>query len=103
MKHLRPSDHALIDLSDEREQLATRILAAVEDDSSRLRTIEGIARQTSTPVDVVTQVLETHPSRVRESLLRDHQGRYLYAPRSHPPTWRERLATIRMFVAKTYQ
>lgn len=80
-----------------------RVLQALRDSQADLRTIEGLERETGLSRAQVELVLTNYPSLVRQALVRTPAGQYLYALKNRPITWKERLATVRMFVAKTYQ
>jgi CheY-like chemotaxis protein len=69
---------------------ARDVLVALVDSKWEFRTAEGIAKQTSVPVDRVQAVLGEYPTYVRQSPVPDRTGTPLFAARSavrhHAPT-----------------
>lgn len=73
------------------EGLEGLVLHALEDDSYDFRTAAGIAAETRLPEREVVHILENNiPERVRLALIPRPQGKEWYAPRTRPPSKRER-------------
>lgn len=78
-----------------------RVRQALASDEWDFRTIDGLARDSGVPEDVVIQLLNSHTDEVRKSMVPDSKGRVLYTLSSRPFGWRELLATTQAFVSKS--
>ena len=78
-----------------------QVLDALADEKWDFRTIEGIAKETGVPTELVKQILQHYPSLVRRSPVRDTSGRALYTLRSRKMKQPERMAFIRLLLTKT--
>jgi hypothetical protein len=65
------------------------------------RTVEGLADALGTSPDDVENVLAADPTLARWVPARDAQGRQLLTSAKKPPSGRERLISLRAFIAKT--
>jgi len=66
-------------------------------------TINGLVNTTALPRAKVRAVLKAKADVVRTSLVPDRDGQQVYTLRSRPVKLRERVALIRLFIAKTYR
>jgi hypothetical protein len=73
--------------------------AAIRNPRWAFRSAEGIAEDLGVPPEVVAQRLSEHPEIARKSVMRDREGRQLYAAPERRPTLRERLEQIRWVLA----
>lgn len=77
------------------------VLFAISDPRWDFRTIGSLSRQTGFQESEVEDILKTHPKQFRSALVPDADGNMLFTLRSRPVSFRERLARLRFFVAKS--
>ena len=83
------------------DQDAQAVFRALSDPKWDFRTVDGIARETRLAETEITRILENNPKHFRKSLVPDRNRRTLYTLTSRPPSWQERLATLRAFATKS--
>lgn len=77
------------------------VFQALSDPQWEFRTVDGISKDTELSQAKVQEALKSYPNLVRESTVLDRYGRKIFTLRSQPISFRERLATLRMLIAKT--
>jgi len=99
---IKPKSRTIMDVrvsdSDER-----RVLDALSNPHWDFYTINGLVNTTALPRAKVRAILKTKADVVRMSLVPDRDGQQVYTLRSRPVKLRERVALLRLFIAKTYR
>ncbi len=80
-----------------------RVLDALRDPQWDFYTITGLVNTTALPRAKVRAILKAKADVVRTSLVPDRDGQQVYTLRSRSMKWREHLALIRLFIAKSYR
>ncbi len=66
---------------------------ALTESEFMFRSPQGIEEETGVPAPTVEEILDLSPH-VRKSVLKDHEGKTLYAALDQPKTLRERAETV---------
>jgi hypothetical protein len=78
-----------------------KVFEALADKQWDFWTVPGIVKETGLSENRVKEVVAKYPDLIRESAIPDTEGRRLFTLRSRPVKFRERLAMIRAFLAKS--
>ena len=100
IQQVRALSHWEKEIADPTER---KVFKALADLAWDFRTVEGISKTTSLSDSQVNEILAKYPRFVRKSAVPNREGKELFTLHSRPIKLRERLALIRMSLAKDFR